>query len=235
MRYALYRWSWAALDWLFPPNCGGCNKPGDRWCSNCRENVLPIKPPICELCGQTSEGDKYCRRCLKNPPNLTAVRSWAAFAGPIRNVIHRIKYQRDLGLAEMISRQLGSYLFELGWDMDIIVPVPLSKQRYKERGYNQSALLARPIAWRCGISYRPNALRRTRDTSSQVGLDVFHRQVNVADAFVASRRHIQGKKILLVDDVATSGATMNACADACWKERAQRIYGLTVARAVQST
>jgi len=140
-----------------------------------------------------------------------------------------------MAMAETLSRELITYLIDLKWDVDMVIPVPLSKPRLKERGFNQAALLARPIAWGCGISYRPNALHRTRDTKSQVGLDLLKRKENVADAFTALRRTMQGKNILLVDDVATSSATLNACADACWNDRAQRVYGLTVARAVQST
>lgn len=235
MRSSLYRWSWAVLDLLFPPNCGGCDKPGERWCLECRKNTRRIESPYCDLCGQTLGPGANCTHCVSSKPGLTAIRSWAIFEGPIRNAMHRVKYANDLALAGTIAQELSQFLMNLGWDLDIIVPVPLSKQRQKERGYNQAALLAKPLAWNIGKTYYPQALRRTRDTVSQVGLNLNQRKENVSGAFLAHPNRVTGKNILLVDDVATSGSTLNACADALWIVGAKRVYGLTLTRAVQSS
>jgi len=166
---------------------------------------------------------------------LIAIRSWAVFEGPVRKALHRVKYSRDLALAETLAREMFHVTQDQGWDLDLIVPVPLSKKRLRERGFNQAVLLARPLAWRMSIPSNSKALRRIRDTLSQVGLNVEQRRDNVSEAFVASSKQVAGKNILLVDDVATSGSTLNACANALWNAQAKNVYGLTLTRAVQST
>jgi ComF family protein len=123
-------------------------------------------------------------------------------------------------------------LQKLNWSLDIITPVPLGLVRLKERGYNQATLLARPIALYFQVPFSSRALIRTRETQSQVGLTVTERQLNMADAFWANSKLVEGKNILVVDDVATSGATLNACAKALVEEGASKVYGFSLARAV---
>lgn len=235
MRYLLYRWSWAALDLLFPPTCGGCDQQGVRWCQECQDNTILITPPYCELCGQSNNGAKICDRCSKTQSSMKAVRSWAVFDGPVRKALHRVKYHRDLALADDLSQALGELYRSLGWTIDIVIPVPLSNQRKKERGYNQAALLARPLAWELGLDYQPQALSRLKDTRSQVGLNVDQRRENVAGAFDAVPKLVSKKKVLIVDDVATSGSTLEACANALKHAGADDIFGITLARATQNT
>jgi len=122
-------------------------------------------------------------------------------------------------------------LGRLNWEIDVVIPVPLGVARQAERGYNQAALLARPIAWNFNWEYNPRALSRTRETRTQVGLNFEQRRENVAEAFQASHVSISGKHVLVVDDVTTSGATMDACASALEKAGAQQVYGFTLARA----
>jgi len=232
MRYTLYRWSWAALDWLYPPTCGGCDTPGERWCLGCQTKTARIKSPYCERCGQTTPDGEVCARCAHAPPKMTAIRSWAVFDSPIREALHRVKYQRDVALAEALTRPLVEFARNLDWQLDIITPVPLSRKRKKDRGYNQAALLAKPLALGLGTKYSSSALRRERHTLSQVGLNVDQRKHNVDGAFHASRSSVAGKAVLVVDDVATSGSTLNACADALWHAGAENVYGMTLARAV---
>lgn len=232
MRYTLYRWYWTALDWLFPPVCGGCESPGSRWCPNCQQQIHKIEPPVCDRCGDNVHQTGMCSRCERMPPSFTAIRSWAAFDGPVRNAIHRIKYRHDIALADMLSTSMISYLEELDWQIDLVLPVPLGKDRIRERGYNQAALLAKPIAWGSNLPYRPRALRRARETRSQVGLSLKQRHQNVRGAFECSREIVEGKSVLVVDDVATSGATLDACAEALWSAGAAVVYGFTLARAM---
>ncbi|MBM3144522.1 MAG: ComF family protein [Chloroflexi bacterium] len=235
MRYEWYRWRWAALDWLFPPTCGGCEMPGERWCRDCQVKIAPVAPPFCERCGQTTSGGGLCDRCISSPPKMTAIRSWAVFDGPIREAMHRVKYRRDVALAEALSRPLVGYVRDLNWHLDIIVPVPLSAKRMKERGYNQAALLAKPLALGLGLKYCDKALSRGRDTRSQVGLSLDQRRQNVHGAFSASKSMVSGKAVLVVDDVATSGSTLDSCAEALWHTGAENVYGMTLARAVLSS
>jgi ComF family protein len=116
--------------------------------------------------------------------------------------------------------------------VDLVVPVPVSLSRRSERGYNQAALLARPIALFYGLDYRPKALMKLRETRSQVGLTVEERKANVDDAFFGEQRIVKGKNILVVDDVTTSGATLNACAHVLRNAGAEEVYCLTLARAL---
>ncbi len=231
LRYQVYHWAWLALDWLFPPVCGGCGEPGARWCEGCRQRVQRIEPPICEHCGQEVSQGAVCARCQSAPPAATTVRSWAVFAGPLRQALHRVKYRRDLALAEALVADCEPFVRSLGWDVDIVAPVPMSRGRLKERGYNQAALLARPLALRLNIPYQPQLLRRVRDTRSQVGLNRAERRQNVARAFEAAASRASGRAVLLVDDVATSGATLDACAQALWRAGARSVFGFTLARA----
>jgi len=149
--------------------------------------------------------------------------------------LHRVKYRRDIALAEAITRPVISFVRDLDWDLDVVVPVPLSKERRKERGYNQADLLAKPLALGLGLRYEREAMMRMRDTRSQVDLNVVQRRENVKDAFTAEKSTFAGKTVLVVDDVATSGSTLDACAEALWQAEAKDVYGVTLARAVISS
>lgn len=120
----------------------------------------------------------------------------------------------------------------LHWPVDLVVPVPLGVARQAERGYNQAALLARPVALANQVAYSTKALWRTRETRSQVGLSLEQRWENVADSFSADPEKAKGKTVLVVDDVATSGATLDACAAALHSAGANQIFALTLARAL---
>jgi competence protein ComFC len=153
----------------------------------------------------------------------------------MRRAVHQLKYHRDIGLADALAGSMISLYEETNWGIDLIVPVPLSIARLAERGYNQSVLIARPLALGVKLVYRSNALERTRDTRSQVDLNAKERKENVAGAFRARSRFVQNKRVLVVDDVATSGATLDACAVALLEEGALEVFGLTLARATYSS
>ncbi len=228
--YWLYRWFWSGLDWLYPPNCGGCGRRGARWCSACLAMVTIVAPPICPKCGQPQTTEEVCSSCLASPLHFNALRSWAIFGGPIRNAIHQLKYKRNVALGEFFGRQLIECVRRFAWTLDVVIPVPLGIARLAERGYNQAALLARPIALGMGFSYRPNGLGRVRETRSQVDLNVAERKANVAGAFRARPAQVNGKRILLVDDVTTTGSTLDACAAALLEDGAVSVHALTLAR-----
>jgi ComF family protein len=230
--YNLYSSYWQFLDILFPPRCGGCGQKGSHWCPDCQRNVNLIALPVCESCGQKINQPGRCTRCVHVPPAFTALRSWGVFEGPVRNAIINLKYHRDIGLGEALAVPLAQMLRELAWEVEIVLPVPLGVARLRQRGYNQAGAVAYPLALAAGLSYRPNALRRTRETTSQVGLSYEDRLVNVSGAFRADPGTVSQRNALVVDDVATSSATINACAMALLKAGAKQVYGLTVARAI---
>jgi ComF family protein len=174
-----------------------------------------------------------CFRCkeLADPPPVT-IRSYTTYHGPIREAIHRFKYQKDIALCE----SLAIYLIELfniyKWEVDLIIPVPLSQERQKERGYNQSTLLARPFSFHFKIPLSTTAISRSLHTNTQVGLSARDRQNNLFKAFTAQTEQVSGKKILVIDDVATTSATLNATANTLVNAGAKKVYGLTLARSI---
>lgn len=160
------------------------------------------------------------------------MRSWLVFEGPIRRALHTLKYRRNVALGDALAQHLREYVRTLSWPVDLVVPVPLGRQRMEERGYNQIGLVARPLAMMQGWRYLPQALTRTRETRSQVGLSIAERRENVAGAFTAEAKWISGMNILLMDDVATTGATLASCAGALLEAGAHSVYVLTLARAL---
>ncbi len=190
-----------------------------------------IQSPFCECCGQPIKAAQVCFRCRQARPRYSALRSWAIFGGSLRQAVHRLKYKRDVGLGEVLSRPMTQVLQSQQWKIDLVCPVPLGVARLAERGFNQAALLARPIALSSGLIYSPHAVHREKETLSQVGLNFERRHHNVSGAFQANPAVTSGKNVLIVDDVATSGATLEACAQALLEAGATQVYALTLARA----
>jgi ComF family protein len=168
--------------------------------------------------------------CEVTRPNYTALRAFGIFSGPLRSAIHQLKYERNLGLGNAFAIMLRDLFIDLHWPVNYVVPVPLSKARFKQRGYNQAAVIAYPFALLAGLQYSSKILKRTKDTRSQVGLSQRDRQVNVHDAFEAKTRDCYNLSFLVIDDVATTGSTLNACAAALLQAGANQIYCLTIAR-----
>jgi len=212
--------------------CGGCGKMGWRWCPECQARVPRINKPFCETCGIPTKESDTCEKCDLNPPAYRMMRSWAVFDSPLQNGLHSMKYRRNIGLGESIAIQMADFVRSLKWQIEIMMPVPLGKNRLKERGYNQVGLVARPLAYRLGLKYEPDALWKMRETRSQVGLTVSQRHENVQDAYQADPRIVKQKSILIMDDVATTGSTIAACTEALLSADAQEIYVLTIARAL---
>lgn len=143
-----------------------------------------------------------------------------------------MKYRGNIAFGEAIAAQMINFVFSLGWPVEITIPVPLGKKRLKERGYNQVGLVAGPLAYELGVRYEPGALQKIRETRTQVGLGVSQRGENVRDAYQADPTVVKNRSILLVDDVATTGATISACTAALLSAGAQEVYVLTIARAL---
>jgi ComF family protein len=225
---------WEYVDVLFPPRCAGCEKWGERYCTSCQDQTKLIRSSICQVCGEPQLGtfNTVCRRCTTAEIFYTELRSWALFDGPLQKAIHKLKYKRDLGLGEKFARPLFDLLRENHWKIDLVTAVPLDNTRRKERGFNQSLYLARPLALEAKLPIMPSAIERIKITKSQVGLSLEERRVNVADAFFADRRLVGGKSILIIDDVVTTGSTINSCAEAFMKSGSTKVYGLTLARSI---
>jgi len=143
-----------------------------------------------------------------------------------------MKYRRNIGFGESLAMQMADFVRSLQWRIDVMIPVPLGKKRLKERGYNQVGLVARPLAYELGLRYEPDALWKTRETRSQVGLTVSQRSENVHEAYQADSKAVRNKSVLIMDDVATTGSTISACTAALLSAGAQEVYVLTIARAL---
>jgi ComF family protein len=143
-----------------------------------------------------------------------------------------MKYRRNIGFGESIAMQMMGFVRSLCWSIEIMIPVPLGKKRLKERGYNQVGLVARPLAYQMGWRYVPRALWKTRDTRSQVGLNLSQRRENVQNAYQADPQAVKQRSVLIMDDVATTGSTILACSEALLSAGAQKVYVLTIARAL---
>jgi len=174
-----------------------------------------------------------CQVCTAHPPQFTALRSWAAFEGSVRKVLHRLKYRRDVALGQTLAEAMSPALQALDWKVDLVVPVPLGKKRQTERGYNQAALIACPLSLALGLQYAPSALVRWRESHSQVGLSREQRRENVSGVFRAGRG-ASGRTVLLVDDVATTGSTLSSAAGALLEGGAGQVYAFTAARAAST-
>lgn len=143
-----------------------------------------------------------------------------------------MKYRGNIAFGEEVAMQMADFVRSLQWPVEIMIPVPLGKKRLKERGYNQVGLVAQPLAYELGLKYEPDALQKTRETRSQVGLTASQRSENVQDAYQAEAQVVKEKSVAIMDDVATTGSTIEACTAALRSAGAQEVYVLTIARAL---
>jgi ComF family protein len=226
----------AWLDAVFVPRCLGCDRAGSHYCARCAATLRPLPPPWCVSCGQpvadAGPPAPRCRACRDRPLPLRGVRSAAALEGPLRRAVHRLKYRGRSGAARVLAELLvppAAELVPAAGAPPLVLPVPLFPARERERGYNQAALLARPLAGRLGLPCRTDLLRRRRATAPQVGLSRAQRFENVRGAFVAGPE-VAGREVLLVDDVTTTGSTLGSAAAACLAAGARAARAVTLAR-----
>ena len=222
---------WLLIDGVIPPRCAGCEQAGIRWCEDCQRETDNLPEYCCDLCGKPGNMDGRCFYCSHERPNYAAARSGGVFENGVRNALHRLKYKGDISLGEALSAHLEKRVRAEAWSLDVVVPVPLGPKRYKTRGYNQAAILAEPLAWRLNLPYLPKSIQRIRETRSQIDLTREERKQNVAGAFQADRNLAAAKNILLVDDVMTTGATLNSAAQALLLAGAEAVYAVTFGRA----
>ncbi len=168
----------------------------------------------------------------RSPLNGIAATAW--HTGKLREAVTALKYENARALAKPLGEKLSNCLQQQNWIIDMIVPVPLHTKRLAERGYNQAQLLGEQVAFITGISCEENALKRIRETQSQVTISGAERLKNIKDAFVANSQFVNGRSILVIDDVYTTGSTLSACGEALLSAGATIVYGLTVTAAGHS-
>ncbi|PKO02933.1 MAG: hypothetical protein CVU43_05230 [Chloroflexi bacterium HGW-Chloroflexi-5] len=224
---------WKSMDWLYPPRCCNCDRWGFVLCEDCFKLIEPLNGNLCKKCGHPIFGkSSFCEECRLSPPPYTQMRSWTSHTGPTRKAIHALKYKRNLVIGRILAQPLIEMIEKSGWQIDLVVPIPLSKTRMRTRGYNQAALISRYLATSLNIQHSTNCVKRVRDTSTQIDMDVNKRFTNLLDAFYANPATLKKRNILIVDDVITTGATMHNCAKAILNAGAEKIYCLSVARAI---
>ncbi len=222
-----------ALDLLFPCWCLGCGKGGELICPSCQHKLPRIKPPICPKCGGPQSSGIICPTCYSQRHEIDGIRSPFRFEAVIRQAIHQFKYRNLRAIAKPLANLLGDYLTAKPIPGEVLVPVPLHRKRLRERGYNQSELLSQELGKLFKLPVVADCLVRERHTSPQArATSVSERQSNVVNAFTNHNRRLQDKKVLLIDDVTTSGATLNACAAVLKAIGASSVWGLTLAREV---
>jgi len=222
------------FDLLYPPQCAGCQRSGYVVCPACLTQMLPPSVPACQRCSAPLAPGGICLSCQSAPLKLSGLRAASSYQGPLRSCIHALKYDGNTRLAQPLGMLLVQVYLALGMRADAIVPVPLHSERYRQRGYNHAALLAQVCATQTGLPLFESMLIRHRATLAQVGLKPWERQQNVLGAFsclpMYTGGQLRGRTILLIDDVCTTHATLEACAAPLFAAGAAAVYGLVLAR-----
>ena len=231
---------------IYPPTCPGCGNPlhperPEHFCSDCLRTLEFISEPYCPVCGvpyaKEIQNRHLCGDCLAGIHYFDRARSTGSYRGSLREVLHRFKYGGQTSLARPLAHMLiapGKHLARLH-EIDRIIPVPLHPKRLRQRGFNQASLLARRLGSALKISVDYSSLQRSRWTEPQTGLTRRQRAANVKGAFsLKSNEKVKGKGILVVDDVLTTGETVNQCVRVLKKDgEAKEVAVLTVARTVE--
>jgi ComF family protein len=234
------------LELVYPPRCSLCQafltdgKGGViHFCDACLNSLVKISSPRCPVCGipfvSKVEEDHLCGECLKKRPYFDALAAPYLYEGGIMHAIHQVKYQGKTHIAESLGGLLAPFARERFGETKgfLMMPVPLHPRRLRERGFNQSLVLAGSVGPVLGTRLDFMSLRRVKYTQPQTGLKRDERQRNVKGAFgIGGSPDMKGKTVILVDDVATTGNTLNECARVLKKAGCDRIYCLTLARAV---
>jgi ComF family protein len=218
------------LDLVLPPRCGGCRMTGSWLCEACRNRIRRLEEPLCRRCGVEVESARRECGCRTRLKSLARLRSAAAYDGPLEVAIHRFKYQGWRKLAAPLALLIAERVAVEGLAARSAVSVPLHPSRLRQRGFNQAELLARELRSRMGVVKPVGELVRTRATPPQVGHDRLWRSSNVQGAFRWIGPPLDGGPILLVDDVATTGATLEACANALRAAGSGPVMGVSIAR-----
>ncbi|MFC5301494.1 ComF family protein [Azospira restricta] len=217
------------VDALLPQDCLLCCAPagGALLCSDCHGELPPLPASRCPRCAQPAPGGEVCGRCQRHPPHFDALLALHPYAFPVDRLIQQLKYGHQLAIAAHFGNALAAACRDLG--ADLVVPMPLHPQRLAERGFNQALEIARPLARLSGVAFAADACVRQRATVPQEGLSLRQRRRNLRRAF-ACGTDFGGRHLLLVDDVATTGASVDECARTLKLHGAGRVSVAVVAR-----
>jgi ComF family protein len=232
------------LQFFLPPQCPCCEtvlEEGAKGiCPGCLSKIHWIESPFCSVCGapfiSKEISNHPCGACLRKKKYFTMARALGYYGGPLQEAIHRWKYEGKITLNPIFGEWMAEGLHRY-WDphqMDLLIPVPLHRERLRERGFNQALLLVKELSRRTGIPYRTKVLQKMKPTVPQVNLSGAEREKGVRGSFrMVERETLEGKSILLVDDVYTTGATGNECSKVLLAGGAERVDLLTLAHAIK--
>lgn len=230
----------ALLDFILPPLCHICHSfipdAGKlHICPTCRERLPLVLSPICTLCGipfSSAGGDHRCGACINNPPHFDVARAPFLYEGAIRELIHSFKYDRRTHLRYPLAiLAMESAQAFMTYSPQLVIPVPLHKSRLRQRGFNQAVLFGKMLSQGLSLPMVPDALTRIRPTEPQINLNAADRHLNVRGAFAVKRpAAVAGKQVLLLDDVMTTGSTMDECAKELKRAGAVAVVAATIAR-----
>jgi len=223
------------LDLIFPPHCLLCDQAGTLLCGDCCQDLPRVTPPICQLCGQPIAVPGLCRSCRRTPLDLDGIHSVFLFEDGVRKVIHRFKYANRHSLTLILARLMADHWHSNTMSADLLVPVPLHPARQRERGYNQADLLAQALGDMISLPVVMTGFRRVRSTQSQTRLNAADRRENVQGAFAYGPRRdniLSDRRVVVIDDVCTTGSTLEACSQALKDAGASTVWGFTLARAM---
>jgi len=238
----------SVIDLIYPPRCPICRafpdthgaKHGDMdlpFCDACFSGFVPITSPFCPVCGRPFAGgnsrDRVCEDCLRKRPFFQKARAPYLYEGSLLTAIHELKYSEKTHLARPLGLLLSSFAkaWLQGQGSLLVMPVPLHPKRLRERGFNQSLLLAGEVASALGADLDFSSLKRIKYTQPQTGLGSDERKKNVRGVFgVSNRQAVRRRAVLLVDDVATTGSTLNECARTLKRAGCREVLCLVLAR-----
>lgn len=208
---------------------------GGFLCPGCVARLPRLLPPLCPVCSRPQASGIVCPTCRQRKTDLDGIRSPYRFEGVVRIAIHQLKYQNLRAISACLAQLLADYHIARPLSGDVLVPVPLHSRRLRERGYNQSSLLARELSWRIGLPVMEDCLVRVKQAQPQVkAADAEERRCNVAHAFACRGERLIYTQVILIDDVCTSGATLDSCATALKENGAVSVWALTLAREIHN-
>lgn len=226
------------LDLLFPPRCLVCaSLSDDVYCASCMKDTRPISV-LCDVCGRPMRSGGVCDDCGRRRPPFRLARAVALYDGRLKTAIHKLKFRGKKALSAPLSRMMADHLAGDGWkdilaSVDIVTAVPLHRMRLRERGFNQSEMLGRAVAARFNLVFRDDVLEKTRDTKRQFGLMREERFSNVKGAFAVRRAaDLRGRRVLLIDDILTTGATAAECSGKIIEAGAAEVFVAALSHAV---
>ena len=230
-----------AVTFFYPAQCRNCDEQlgystVPYICDTCWNRIKLVEPPWCEICGISTTEDK-CDECATKPPQYGKLRTIAVYEAAIQKAIHLFKFEKKITLATPLAQLIITHLPDdcIIADYDYILPIPIHKKRLKERTFNQATLIANQLAKAAGIRIEKDALVRHKNTSPQSSLDKEARQKNIIGAFKLHKKDVvQGKHILVIDDVYTTGATVQEAVKVLWTADPIEVDVLTLTRTINT-